>query len=201
MGKVVHLRKVLDFAKVTPVFRPRDVELIVKDRGYAHLLLHNLVGSGRLVRYFRGWYGLRDDPTLSVFTFKPAYLGLQEALSIRELWEQETVPVVITTLRVRTGIRSVAGGNLLVRHLAERYFFGYDFLKYGDFYVPVSDPEKTLIDFVYYNEAIGEEALEGLLKRANRAVLLKYLRPYPQALKRRVMRVFEGGASNGTGER
>jgi len=59
---------------------------------------------------------------------------------------------VITTLLVRTWMRSVAGGNLPVRRLADEYFFGCDFLKHDDFCVPVSDPERTLIDFVYMTE-------------------------------------------------
>jgi hypothetical protein len=49
-------------------------------------------------------------------------------------------------------MRSVAGGNLPVRRLADEYFFGCDFLKHDDFCVPVSDPERTLIDFVYMTE-------------------------------------------------
>ena len=44
-------------------------------------------------------------------------------------------------------------------------FFGFQPLKFYDAWLPVSTPEKTLIDFVYFRQPLPKEALEELLKK------------------------------------
>ncbi len=67
-------------------------------------------------------------------------------MSFHNLWEQETCPVIITTREVRTGIRKVFSSNVLLRRISKKYLFNYDYYKYGDFVLPVSDIEKIFID-------------------------------------------------------
>lgn len=181
MGKKVHIDELRRFARSTPAFKARDAELLVKDRGYALLLLHNLAKRGELNRVARGWYTLLKDPVVSVFTFEPAYLGLQEALSIRNLWEQETNVVVVTAGKAKPGIRQALGGTVIVHRIDPAYFFGFDYVRYGDFHVPVSDREKTLIDLVYFDESPGHELLGRLARDADSRVLTKYLSRYPSS--------------------
>ncbi|MHA1853248.1 MAG: type IV toxin-antitoxin system AbiEi family antitoxin domain-containing protein [Candidatus Heimdallarchaeaceae archaeon] len=152
MGKIIHLKELKEKLKLTPVFRTKDVELIIKNKNYTYLILHNLLKRGEIKRITKSWYSWQDDPTLTVFCFKPAYIGLQEALSIYNLWEQETNVVIITPRKVRSGIREFFGTNIIIHRISPKYFFGFDYLKYGDFFIPVSDIEKTLIDLVYFNE-------------------------------------------------
>ena len=185
MGRKIHIGEVRSFAATTPVFTSGDVERLVGDRGYALLLLHNMVKRGELHRISRGYYSLHDDPTLTVFTMRPAYLGLQDALSTRGLWEQETNAVVVTTSKAKPGTRRVMGSNVVVHRINPRFFFGYDYLldKAGGFYVPVSDLEKTLIDLVYFGESPGREILSGLAARADRKLLAEYLSRYDGAFQ------------------
>ncbi|QQG49275.1 MAG: hypothetical protein HY247_02910 [archaeon] len=178
MGKVVHLSKVKDFIRMTPVFRVRDVEIIVGDKGYASLLLHNLACKGEVSRVARGWYSARTDPTFAVMAFMPAYLGLEEALSLHRLWDQATNPVIVTPSRVRPGLRESMGGRIVVHRIEERYFFGYDYLEYEGAALPVSDIEKTLIDLVYFGVSPGREFVRSALKQSDREKLRKYLQKY-----------------------
>ncbi len=189
MGRVVHLGKVREFMKKTPAFRARDVEMIVKDKGYASLLLHNLAKRGEVKRITKGWYTVHDDPLLSVFGFRPAYIGLQEALSLRDLWEQETNVVIVTALKVRAGVRRVLSSNVVLHRLSSRYLFGFDHLRYGDFSIPVSDREKTMIDLVYFNESPGRAVMKRIAEGAEMRKLHGYLRLYPEALRRRVRKL------------
>lgn len=188
MGKVVHLDAVRQFVRRTPVFRARDVEMIVNDAGYARLLLHNLARRGEVKRITKGWYTVHEDPLVSVFAFRPAYIGLQEALSLRELWEQETNVVLVTALRVRPGLRTILGSNVLLHRISSRYLFGFDYLRYGDFFLPVSDLEKTLIDLAYFDESPGDDIMRRLARSADPRKLSRYLRPYPKGTRNRVRR-------------
>jgi predicted transcriptional regulator of viral defense system len=191
VGKKLHIDAVRAFMKATPVFRARDVEVIAGDRRYAHLLLHNMARRKEIVRLTRGFYSLEEDPVLSVLCFKPAYIGLQEALSMRNLWEQETNVVIVTAARVRAGVREMAGSNVVVRPIPIARFFGYEFLPYGEYRVPVSDPEKTLIDLVSLGEASDVESLEELLGAVDRAKVREYLAVYPPRTRRKVLGMME----------
>jgi len=175
--------------KETPAFQARDVELIVGDRAYASLLLHNLAKRGEVKRITKGWYTVQDDPLVSVFAFEPGYLGLQEALSLRELWEQETNVVIVTALKVRQGLRRVMESNVVLHRIRSRYLFGFDHARYGGLLLPVSDREKTLIDLVYFNESPGESVIRRIAKEADRRKLNTYLRAYPKAVRSRVRRL------------
>ena len=181
MGKKVHIDGVRAFVRGTPVFRARDVEALVGDRGYALLMLHNMVAGGEVRRLTRGWYTRLDDPVLSVFAFAPAYLGLQAALSMRGGWEQETNVVVVTSGKAAPGTREVLGGRVVVHRIAPRYFFGFGHVPQGEFDVPVSDVEKTAIDLVYYGESPGRDVLRDAVRGADVGVLEGYLRRYPPA--------------------
>ena len=179
MGKKVHIDKVREFIEGTPVFRARDVQALVGDRSYALLMLHNLAASGEIHRVTRGWYSRVDDPVLAVFAFAPAYLGLQEALSVRGAWEQETNVVLVTPGKAVPGVREVLGGKVVVHRISPRYFFGFDHVGWGSFDVPVSDLEKTLIDLVYFGESPGDDVLKGVAAKADGVTLERYLGRYP----------------------
>ena len=122
MGKIKHLTKIKEYLKKTPVFSLKSLQKIIGKKGnYVYLLVKNLVGKGEINRIVPGFYSLYDDPILTVFCFKPAYLGLQEALSVHNLWEQETNVLILTSRKVRPGVREVFGNNVLIRKINPRY--------------------------------------------------------------------------------
>jgi predicted transcriptional regulator of viral defense system len=189
MGRIVHIKKLREFIKSVPVFRVRDIELLVGNRNYAHLILHKLTKKEEIKRVIKGWYSLYEDPIVSVFCFKPAYIGLQEALSLHNLWEQETNVVIITTKKVRAGIREIFGNNVILRRIEPKYFFGFDLLNYENFFIPVSDIEKTLIDFVYFNETLTKETLIEIIKHIDKQKLIEYLKKYPSKFRLKVKKL------------
>jgi predicted transcriptional regulator of viral defense system len=171
-------------------FSKKDVKrFFYKDKisdEYLDLLLHNFVKKGELTRITTGKYTFKDDIMVSGFSFSPFYYGLQEALSLRNLHEQETNPVIITLKKIKPGIRVISGNNVVLRRISRKYFFGFDFIKYYDMEIPVSDPEKTLIDFVYYNEPLSKETKGELLKLINKQKLNDYLTRYPEKFRKKV---------------
>jgi len=62
-------------------------------------------------------------------------------------------------------------------------------LKYGEFFVPVSDVEKTLIDLVYFNEIPSEDVLNEAKHMIDKNKLKEYLTIYPSKIKDKIRRV------------
>ena len=185
MGKIIYINKIREFFKENPVVSIGSLKKYIrkKDKSYIYLLISNLLKKGEIKKITKGFYTIYEDPSLLVFCLKPSYLGLQNALSYHNLWEQETNPVVITVKKVRRGVRKVFGNNAVVRNIDKKYFFGFEYQKDGDFYYPYSDIEKTLIDMLYYRQYLDKELLKEFKKRADRNKLRNYLKKYP---KRRV---------------
>ena len=121
MGKVKHLPEVEALFEKSPGVSFDSAVKIIQGRKskkqYAKQLIRNLLIRGKIKRLAKGWYTSRNDASLAVFCFQPAYLGLQDALSFHGITEQETIPVIVTTQKVRQGLRKVMGVNVLVRRI------------------------------------------------------------------------------------
>ena len=111
MGKQKYLKKIEELFKKSPVVEYSSVERIVRENKkkneYSTQLVRNLILKGKIRRLTKGRYTSHKNPEFIVFCFKPAYLGLQDALGFHNLWEQETIPIIITTRKIRSGIRNI----------------------------------------------------------------------------------------------
>ncbi len=190
MGTRIHLDKIERLFEKSPVVDFRSIERIVRvgksKSNYAKLMVSNLLKNDKIHKVGKGYYSKYPESSLAVFVFKPAYLGLQSALSHFGLWEQETIPVIITSRKVRRGIREILGTNVLVRNINQKYFFGVELVKEGNFYLPYADLEKTFIDLIVFNENIDGSVLKVLRKKINRKKLDNYLQRYPPKIKEKV---------------
>lgn len=190
MGREKYIRETEALFKKSPVVDFKSVARLVKSKKnagqYTKQLVRNLLLKGRIKWLAKGYYTIHDDPSLAVFCFAPAYLGLQDALSFHGAWEQETIPVIITSRRVRPGMRRIIGTNVLVRRIDRKYLFGFDYCEQGEFHLPYSDLEKTLIDMLYFKENLSDGTIKAVAKGLDRKKLESYLRKYPKAFRERV---------------
>lgn len=199
MGKIKYLKHIKEFIGKKPVVSINEIKTITHfltqrfelNEEYIYLLLHNLIKKGELRKIARGWYSKYDDPMYSVLCFKPSYLGLEQALSIHNLWEQESNVVVITSKKIRPGVRKVLDSNIIIHRIETRYLFGVEFIKYGEFYLPVSDIEKTLIDLIYFKRKLDKDIIKEFKKRVDGAKLNDYLKRYPSRIGKQVLGVVE----------
>jgi len=193
MGKQKYQEKIKRLFKKSPVVSYNSINRVVNTRTnskqYTKQFVRNLILKNQIKRLVKGFYTVHNDPSLAVFCFKPAYLGLQDALSIHNLWEQETVPVIVTTRKVRTGIREINGSNVLVRKIDKKYFFGIEHIRQGDFYFPVSDIEKTFIDLIYFKQSLDIEIIRDFKEKVDRKRLNSYLKYYPKRIKERILKI------------
>jgi len=188
MGKRKHLDKIERLFENNLVVDSKSVFRIIgsKKNNYTRLLLHNLLKKGKIISLAKGFYTAKNDVSLAVFCFKPSYLGLQSALSYHKLWEQETIPIIITSKKVRPGIRKIAGKNLCIRRISKKYLFGFEYYK-ESFYLPYSDIEKTLIDMVVFKQKISKETLQEIIKTLDIKKLSRYLKHYPGNYKKIIL--------------
>ncbi|HIH22497.1 TPA: hypothetical protein HA238_02110 [Candidatus Micrarchaeota archaeon] len=170
---MTYTKKALGHFGNLPAFTITDLRVFLKGikPRYLNLLIHNLRSKHGLRRIVKGVYTFKEEMQVVGFGFRPFYYGLQDALSLRGLWEQETNPVVITPRKMRSGMRHFIGGNYLVRHISRRMFFGFEMIKYYDFWIPVSDNEKTLIDLIYFKEPVPGELFQNINKKKLRIYL------------------------------
>lgn len=189
MAKQKHLKKIEQLFEKSPVVLFSDVDRIIKDKKktkYAKQMLSSLVKKEKIKRITKGCYTSFDDAGLSVLCFKPSYLGLQSALSFHRLWEQETIPVIITSNQVRLGIRTCMGTNILIKRSDKRYMFGYQLMDDSGYYLPYADIEKTFIDFFVFREKLSPELVERFKEKINTKKLANYLSKYPERIKKKV---------------
>lgn len=156
------------------------------DEDYAYLLLHNLEKKGEVERITRGIYTFHKDVRVVGFAFKPFYYGLEDALYLKGLVEQGSNPVIVSPRKVRNGLRDFRGRNYLIHRIDNRHFFGFELVKYGDSWIPVSDMEKTLLDLIYFKHYVPKDSLKSILEHVNKSKLNKYLERYDKRFADRV---------------
>ncbi len=178
-----------------PVFSISDLKVMLVScgakRNYSYTLLHNLIANKEVIRITRGMYTFHKEVRVVGFAFNPFYYGLEDALSIRGIWEQGANPVIITRKKIRTGTRKFIGRNYVLHKIDKRHFFGYELLKCGDLWIPVSDMEKTLIDFVYFKHYLREDVLKDIKKKVEMRKVKEYLESYDERFSRKVLKTLD----------
>ena len=191
MGKVKYLNEIEKFINKCIVFEAKDIKrfLISKkaNPSYAYTILHNMAKKKKINRIVKGYYSKHDDPFLAAYCIKPSYIGLESALSLHGLWEQETNVVLITPRRVRSGLRKVLNANVVVHYSDKKFFFGYEYTDYYDLKLPVSDLEKTFIDLAFYNKFLDKNLLKAFRKKIDYKKLKQYLNSYDKRFANRAL--------------
>ncbi|MBI2106944.1 hypothetical protein HYT57_03085 [Candidatus Woesearchaeota archaeon] len=194
MGKEKYIKEVEALFEKSPVVSYASIERIIKNKKnvkqYVKRLIHYLLKKNRIKRLTKGFYTKIEDNSLAVFCFKPAYLGLQDALSYHNLWEQETIPVIITARKIRPGVRKILGKNVLIRRIEKKYLFGIEYDKQNNVAIPYSDIEKTFIDMIYFKEKIDNVTLNNLKRNINKRMLDSYLKMYKPKIRKTILDCF-----------
>lgn len=180
------------FSKVQ-AFTFKDATRFLKKLGasdyYIKLFIHLQKERHGLLRIGKGHYTYIDDDAVIGFAFGPFYYGMEHALTIHKLWTQMTNPVIVTTRKIRPGTRSVMGHNVIVRRISKQMFFGITYVKYGRIFVPVSDIEKTLIDFVYFKISISDDEMERILRCVDLKKLRNYTKLCNDKVKKQIIKI------------
>jgi len=147
---------------------------------YAKQLIYRLKKKGLIVELVKGVYSPKKSPYMIVKAIPLSYVGLGSAAFLHGALSQVPVLTILTPLAskiVRPGLRIIAGQKVIVRKVSQEMYFGYDYIYVEEIneLVRVSDPEKTLIDAVYFSYPLLSEMLPGLLEIVDRNKLYGYL--------------------------
>jgi predicted transcriptional regulator of viral defense system len=186
MKYITDIRREFSISK-KPVFESSELSSFGIGDKYKKRLLHLMLAKGEIRRITSGAYTFHKDLDVVGFAFRPFYYGLEDALSIMKISLQGTNPIVITVRNVRQGVRDFYGRNYVVKKIPEEFFFGYEIVRHGEFWIPISDLEKTIIDMVYFKEYIRDELWIEIIKIINIKKLDTYLNKYKPEFKDRVL--------------
>lgn len=188
MKYVDYVRKHFNDPK-SPIFTIRELKAVLGLKGissaYLKRLINHLIKRGEILRIGRGVYTFHNEITVVGFAFRPFYYGLENALTLRHLWEQGTNPIIITPNNVRSGIRKFGDGNYDILRVRRELFFGYDFVLSDGLWIPVSDYEKTFIDFIYFNHYLRRDTLKALRLKIDKKKFVSYLKHYNKKIRQR----------------
>ncbi len=191
-------RSFVEYFSKLPLFTAGDASRYLVKLGssaeYSRLLLHNLVRSRRLFRIKKGFYTFSKDENVMGFAFRPFYYGMEYALTLRKVWTQQANPVIITTSKANTGVRDILLAKAVIHRINSRAFFGFEYLNYSGLFVPVSLPEKILLDFLYFEVNIDFTTQMTLVKDSNRVTLRSFASRLGNRYLRQVNRLLEESA-------
>ena len=190
MKYIEYIRKHFNDSK-SPIFTIQELKTVLGLKGisptYLKRLINYMIKQREILRIGRGVYTFYDEITVVGFAFRPFYYGLENALTLRHIWEQGTNPIIITPNKVRSGNRKFGDGNYSILHINRDLFFGYDFVLSDGLWVPISDYEKTFIDFIYFNHYLRKDTLKALRLKIDKKKLVAYLKHYNKRIRKRVL--------------
>lgn len=187
--------EITDRLKGFKTFTSNDVRILLSGE-HRHIsgktiqvTLSRMVKTGKLYRVTKGVFSLYKRAEFAGFAFTPFYYGGLAALMIMDLIDDQVKMEVMTTKIVKRSFIEVFSGEsrIVLHHLPRKYYFGFRGMNYGGVKVPVSDPEKTLIDLFYYKERLSIQDYAEILKTVQVRKLKDYLKVYDMHTKKAVL--------------
>ena len=153
------------------VFSVRDISKEWADFNFVNLV--NWQDKGYLLKLRNTWYAFPDALTSEADLFfvanllhKPSYVSLETALRYYNWIPESVFSVTSVTTAKPAGWRTPVG-YFSYRSIQPRLFFGYQPVKGNSVNFNIAEPEKTLLDLLYFRSNLTEAAdFEGL--RLNR---------------------------------
>lgn len=117
------------------------------------------------VRFKKGIYVVAEErPPLFVIAnrlYSPSYISLESALSFYNMIPEVVYSVTSVTTKP-TREFSTGGIDFTYSHIKKEYFTGYTPIEYRGTTVLIAEPEKTLVDYLYF-VSLGRKSLNERL--------------------------------------
>lgn len=122
---------------------------------YAYTFLNRMQKKGKIKKIIKGKYTTQDDIYLiATNLFTPCYLSFWACAYFKGYTEQIVNTIQIATTQQKKEIE-FENYKINFHKLNKNFFFGYEKLKYGNFFIFLAEDEKLIIDSVYKEELMG----------------------------------------------
>lgn len=177
MVKTIEL---LNYLKKYVVFDTLVLEnRLNKNRKYTNLVLYRLNKSGWIHKIERNKYTVYEDPfLLASHIIWPAYISGWNALKYYSLTEQVPHNISVLTTKNKKNIK-LDNVKIIFKKVRAKILFGYDKIKYDNFWIFIANPEKAIIDSALLRLVSFSEIKEIIInnrKRLRINLMLRYLK-------------------------
>lgn len=159
-----------------PVFGVSDLVNQNIPHNYAKKILYELHKSNKITRIERGKYTTHDDIIIiSTHITEPCYLSMWSALSIHKLTTQIPFTIELITTRKRFN-REIKFKNtsIIFYSVKPDMMYGFENIIWKEqIRIPVANPEKTIIDILYF-KSIPAEEIDEIIDQIDKKKLLSY---------------------------
>jgi len=152
--------------KIFPLFSIKDIKKCFPD--FDHRRLVEWQDKGYINNIRRGYYkfsGLKTDEKYLYYAansmYNPSYVSMESALSYYALIPEGVFIVTSVTTR-NTANHGTSIGTFNYKHIKNNLFFGYKLIQEQDWTYKIAEPEKAILDFLYFNSIQSLEDIEGL---------------------------------------
>jgi hypothetical protein len=159
-----------------PVFSRQDLKLFgVKVFDYQLSLWQK---QGRIVKLRNGLYLLRKAlasvmvEELAGQIYAPSYISLEKALSYYGIIPEMVYAITSVTPKTTRKFNNKLGA-FFYRHVKRSLFFGYRVIKGQSSSYLLAEPEKALLDFIYFNRGKLKTSADFDALRFNRRAIAK----------------------------
>lgn len=95
--------------------------------------------------------------------YSPSYISLESALSIYNIIPEGVFQITCITTR-KTNLIDTSLGEFKYRHIKSDLYFGYSLKEWRKYRYSIAEPEKAIIDFLYYNPVVKDVEDLSLLR-------------------------------------
>jgi len=170
--------KVIESKKA--VFTTKQLaNLISKSVAITNVYISRLVKSGLAKRKHGKVIFSHDDNVISTQFIEPSYISLSSALFFHKVINQ--VPVT-TTCVTTVNCKYYIDMQLKYHQITPKLFFGFKKYYLDISYAYVADPEKAILDGIYY-KIYNKTTLQDYKSLINWKILTKYSKMYPKRVK------------------
>lgn len=154
----------LSFANIfrrVPVFSIAEIEKYFP--GFERENLLNWQKKGDLLRIRNGWYSISGTIKtvehayfVANKIYSPSYISLESALA-HFGWIPEAVFTFTSVTTLKTNVFDTPKGRYRYATVKPSLFFGYQILSLDGHGIKMAEPEKALLDFLYFHPKAREE--------------------------------------------
>lgn len=167
--------------KKAALFTPQEFSRIFKSSPrQTRYFLEAYTKRGFLIRIKKGLYALKEmvpsEEVIAGAIYRPSYISLEYALSRYGIIPEMSYTITSVTTRA-TASFSVRGKNFSYQKIKQKAFTGYAPEQAGGQTIFIADPEKALVDYLYF-VSLGKKTMNDrlMLSRLKREKLVSYAR-------------------------